>query len=116
MLTAKTDTLDVVGGLEAGADDYVAKPFKAKELVARIRTRLRRFGRGRGFQRESLRIGDLAISVDGHSVKRDRDPVQRPRWSSTCCSRWPADRGRCSAARCCSSRSGAIGTPPTPAW
>ena len=47
MLTAKTDTIDVVEGLEAGADDYVAKPFKAKELVARIRTRLRRC-RGRG--------------------------------------------------------------------
>ena len=42
MLTAKTDTIDVVDGLEAGADDYVAKPFKAKELVARIKTRLRR--------------------------------------------------------------------------
>ena len=42
MLTAKTDTVDVVEGLEAGADDYVSKPFKAKELVARIRTRLRR--------------------------------------------------------------------------
>ena len=37
MLTAKTDTIDVVEGLEAGADDYVAKPFKAKELVARIK-------------------------------------------------------------------------------
>jgi two-component system response regulator MtrA len=42
MLTAKTDTIDVVEGLEAGADDYIAKPFKAKELVARIKTRLRR--------------------------------------------------------------------------
>ena len=42
MLTAKTDTIDVVEGLEAGADDYVVKPFKPKELVARIRTRLRR--------------------------------------------------------------------------
>ena len=42
MLTAKSDTADVVGGLEAGADDYVAKPFKSKELIARIRTRLRR--------------------------------------------------------------------------
>ena len=42
MLTAKTDTVDVVLGLESGADDYVNKPFKAKELVARIRARLRR--------------------------------------------------------------------------
>ena len=42
MLTARSDTIDVVAGLEAGADDYVAKPFKAKELIARIKTRLRR--------------------------------------------------------------------------
>src|SRR5690606_34934912 len=41
MLTAKSDTTDVVRGLESGADDYVVKPFNPKELVARIRTRLR---------------------------------------------------------------------------
>ena len=43
MLTARSDTVDVVVGLESGADDYVAKPFKPKELVARIRARVRRF-------------------------------------------------------------------------
>jgi len=69
MLTAKADTLDVVSGLEAGADDYVVKPFKAKELVARIRTRLRRMPDED--KRENLWIGDLEVSVDGHSVKRD---------------------------------------------
>ena len=42
MLTARTDTVDVVLGLESGADDYVIKPFKPKELVARMRARLRR--------------------------------------------------------------------------
>lgn len=69
MLTARSDTTDVVQGLEAGADDYVAKPFKAKELVARIRTRLRRLVEsGDG---DLLRIGDLTISVEGHAVKRD---------------------------------------------
>ena len=71
MLTAKTDTIDVVEGLEAGADDYVAKPFKAKELVARIKTRLRRMPASEDLDVETLRIGDLSISVDGHSVKRD---------------------------------------------
>ncbi len=73
MLTAKADTVDVVAGLEAGADDYVVKPFKAKELVARIRTRLRRLSDDS--LRESLRIGDLEISVDGHSVKRDQTSI-----------------------------------------
>ncbi|MCW2812016.1 MAG: response regulator transcription factor [Friedmanniella sp.] len=76
MLTAKTDTIDVVEGLEAGADDYVAKPFKAKELVARIRTRLRRNPPPEGTDSETLRIGDLSISVDGHSVKRAGQPIQ----------------------------------------
>lgn len=73
MLTAKSDTQDVVHGLGAGADDYVAKPFKAKELVARIRTRLRRHvvaGDG-----DQLRIGDLAISVAEHTVRRGGDPI-----------------------------------------
>src|SRR3981189_2474589 len=42
MLTAKSDTVDIVLGLESGADDYVVKPFKPKELVARMRARLRR--------------------------------------------------------------------------
>lgn len=74
MLTAKSDTIDVVNGLEAGADDYVAKPFKAKELLARIRTRLRRTPEEN--ELENLRIGDLTISVDGHSVKRDGQPIQ----------------------------------------
>jgi len=74
MLTAKSDTIDVVAGLEAGADDYVAKPFKAKELIARIRTRLRRSPEDA--DPETLRIGDLSISVDGHSVKRRGDSIQ----------------------------------------
>ena len=76
MLTAKTDTIDVVEGLEAGADDYVAKPFKAKELVARIKTRLRNRAAADETDTETLRIGDLAISVDGHSVKRKGAPIQ----------------------------------------
>jgi len=74
MLTAKADTGDVVAGLEAGADDYVVKPFKAKELVARIRTRLRRMSDDR--QREArLRIGDVEINVDAHAVKRGDTPL-----------------------------------------
>ena len=65
MLTAKSDTDDVVAGLEAGADDYIAKPFKTKELIARIRSRLRRATDEEG--EDIRRIGDLTISVSAHS-------------------------------------------------
>ncbi len=73
MLTAKTDTVDVVLGLESGADDYVVKPFKAKELVARIRTRLRRLEDAKP---EILHIGDLTIDVAGHSVRRGDKTIE----------------------------------------
>src|SRR6476469_9238855 len=62
MLTAKSDTVDVVVGLESGADDYIVKPFKPKELVARIRARLRRSEEPAP---EQLAIGDLVIDVAG---------------------------------------------------
>ena len=67
MLTAKSETDDVVAGLQAGADDYVAKPFKAKELLARIRTRLRRLTADPGV--DQFTIGDLVISTAAHTVK-----------------------------------------------
>ncbi|MDQ4010752.1 MAG: MtrAB system response regulator MtrA [Actinomycetota bacterium] len=72
MLTARSDTVDVVLGLESGADDYVVKPFKPKELVARLRTRLRRT---EADPAEQLTIGDLAIDVPGHQVSRDGTPI-----------------------------------------
>lgn len=68
MLTAKSDTVDVVLGLESGADDYISKPFRPKELVARIRARLRRSDEPAP---EHLSIGDLEIDVTGHRVLRD---------------------------------------------
>jgi two-component system, OmpR family, response regulator MtrA len=67
MLTAKSDTTDVVKGLESGADDYVVKPFNPKELVARIRTRLRPITPSSS---GSLQVGDLVLDVAGHEVKR----------------------------------------------
>ena len=67
MLTAKGETADVVMGLESGADDYVVKPFNPKELVARIRTRLRP---SMPETSETIAVGDLVIDVAGHEVRR----------------------------------------------
>lgn len=72
MLTAKSDTVDVVVGLESGADDYIVKPFKPKELVARIRARIRRAEEPAP---EVLQIGDVTIDVAGHSVKRGDESI-----------------------------------------
>ena len=72
MLTAKSDTVDIVVGLESGADDYVVKPFKPKELVARLRARLRTY---EDETPETLEIGDLTIDVAGHSIKRDSESL-----------------------------------------
>jgi two-component system response regulator MtrA len=67
MLTAKGEPTDVVQGLESGADDYVVKPFNPKELVARIRARLRPLTPETA---ERVAIGDLVIDVAGHEVRR----------------------------------------------
>ena len=67
MLTAKSDTVDVVVGLESGADDYIVKPFKPKELVARIRARIRRTD---DIGAQVLTISDLTIDISGHTVRR----------------------------------------------
>ncbi|HEV7741108.1 MAG TPA: MtrAB system response regulator MtrA [Pseudolysinimonas sp.] len=72
MLTAKGETTDVVKGLESGADDYVVKPFNPKELVARIRTRLRPV---LPETTETVGIGDLSIDVQGHEVRRGSDKI-----------------------------------------
>ena len=68
MLTAKSDTADVVRGLESGADDYIVKPFNPQELVARIRARMR--PTPVAHTAETLRIGDLSISPAIHEVRR----------------------------------------------
>ena len=72
MLTAKTDTVDVVLGLESGADDYIMKPFKPKELVARVRARLRRT---EDEPAELLSIADIVIDVPAHKVSRGDELV-----------------------------------------
>ena len=77
MLTARSDTVDVVLGLESGADDYVVKPFKPRELVARVRARLRVRD---DLDPEELAVGPtqdpVHIDVQGHRVWRVTDGVE----------------------------------------
>ena len=70
MLTARSDSQDIVTGLESGADDYIVKPIKNKELIARVRARLRKVETP---SNQELKIGDLVIDVAGHVVRRDNE-------------------------------------------
>jgi two-component system response regulator MtrA len=72
MLTAKGAEQDKVDGLEAGADDYMVKPFKPSELVARIRTRLRRTS---GELASNLTLSDIAIDVLDHTITRGGNEI-----------------------------------------
>ena len=74
MVTARSDTHDVVAGLEAGADDYVTKPFVAKELAARIRALLRR-SRPMDAGDSALSFGDVEIEPDAGVVRRKGEEV-----------------------------------------
>lgn len=72
-LTAKTDTVDVVVGLESGGDDYVAKPFVVRELIARVRALLRRVQSEPTLAR--LNPGDLEIEPEAGVVRKAGEPV-----------------------------------------
>ena len=73
MLTAKNETADVVLGLEAGADDYLSKPFEMPELVARVRALLRRVAQGSPSER--FEFGSLKIDVRAHKAFRGETPL-----------------------------------------
>ncbi len=77
MLTAKGQSVDKVVGLELGADDYITKPFDTKELLARIRAILRRFGRQEGRSHEgTLRLGSLELDPEGYTVTREGELLE----------------------------------------
>jgi DNA-binding response OmpR family regulator len=78
ILTARTQEVDVVVGLDAGADDYLTKPFRRAELLARVRAHVRRSGAaGAG---PSITVGPLTVDVDAHRVELDGREVElRPK-------------------------------------
>ncbi|WP_406165774.1 response regulator transcription factor [Streptomyces canus] len=79
MLTARSEEDDVLLGLELGADDYMTKPYSPRELMARIRTVLRRSGRGAVADQPEdpvVRAGGLAVDPVRHEVRCDRAPVE----------------------------------------
>src|SRR5207237_5288642 len=67
MLTARADQIDIVVGLDAGADDYVTKPFSLSELLARVRAHLRRPQPGTG--EDTIAIGELVVDLAAHRVR-----------------------------------------------
>jgi len=78
MLTAKDSEIDIVVGLELGADDYVTKPYSTRELLARIRAVLRRRIEVDDFDEAILEGGRVRMDVDRHTVEVDGEPVPMP--------------------------------------
>jgi two-component system response regulator RegX3 len=78
MLTAKDSEVDKVVGLELGADDYVTKPYSARELVARIRAVLRRHGEPDELVSATIEAGPVRLDVDRHVVSVGGEPVSMP--------------------------------------
>ncbi|WP_139650722.1 response regulator transcription factor [Raoultibacter phocaeensis] len=76
MLTAKGTEYDTVCGLDAGADDYLAKPFGMMELVSRVNALLRRAGEPSVTAQDSITCGKLTLSAASHTVEADGVPVE----------------------------------------
>ncbi|MVA75315.1 response regulator [Auraticoccus sp. F435] len=74
-LTAKDAVEDRIGGLTAGGDDYVTKPFSLEELIARLRGLLRRTGAGQARSSSTLVVGDLVLDEESHEVTRAGEPI-----------------------------------------
>lgn len=68
LLTAKSDRIDKIKGLDAGADDYITKPFDVLELISRIKAVLRRSEKADPSQKEQLSCGDITINLSSHKV------------------------------------------------
>jgi DNA-binding response OmpR family regulator len=94
MLTARGDETDRVVGLELGADDYVVKPFNAREVIARIRAVLRRAGPTPQAVEGAIEIGDLRLDPERRSVEHDGKPLELARKEFELLHRLMRDAGR----------------------
>ena len=75
MVTAKSDELDKIVGLEVGADDYITKPFSLRELLARIRSVMRRVGENPGTTDERIVRDEITISVSQYRVWKNNEEI-----------------------------------------
>jgi two-component system response regulator MtrA len=94
IITARSDTADVIEGLEAGADDYMTKPVVASELAARIRALLRRRRPSTDDRGAKQRLGDLEVGLDTGVVRRAGEPVHLTRTEFRLLAELLAGRGR----------------------
>lgn len=83
MLTARVEDVDKIVGLEIGADDYITKPFNAREIVARVRALLRRVQFGQSTPPQQLRVGALVLDIDRRSLTLNSRPVELTRTEFT---------------------------------
>ena len=114
VLSARSSVDDRVAGLEAGADDYLVKPFVLAELVARVKALLRRRGATATFSSETITVGPLEVDIPGRRARVNGADVDLPSGNSTCSRCSPSTRPRYSPAPSCLSWCGGMTSPPTP--
>ena len=113
MLTAKGETYDKVLGLELGADDYIVKPFDAKEVTARIKAVLRRSSAKEEENKGVYDFDNLHLDMNRYELKARSLRPRRRSWS--CWPAWPVTRTASTPATSCWTRSGALSITATPA-
>lgn len=75
ILSARTDEQDIIAALDAGANDYLTKPFRGGELIARVRTALRIFNSA-SLKQATFSFGSINVNLDSHTVTRNSEPVK----------------------------------------